>query len=370
MSERAVRIGLVGAGIFVAMSHAPAIRACTRAALKAICRRDKARLLAAQAAFGSEEVYTDWREMIGKADLDAVVVCTPHDLHAQPTIEALQRGLHVLVEKPMATSGVEARAMADAAEASGRILMVGYNDRFSGLWRTAKQTLESGRIGRVRQVNLAYTAYRRFYWQEKSWPERWWKVGESLQEAARLPAGYFGSHDLSSDWRSDAARNGGGTFANAGAHGANLALWLAGSPTVEVSAMTAPEGQVPEFFVSVMARLASGCHLSLSFGDAAPDGDTMRLTVIGDAGIMAFDSSENAVRVSAGGTSEKIEPLYPDVTPVEALVSSILDGVPNISPAQDAVQSVLLTEAAYRSARGRAPVRIDQPAPLAATQDG
>jgi predicted dehydrogenase len=354
-----VRIGLIGAGFWTAASHIPAIRKCPRVVLRAVCRRDKAKLLAAQKAFGCEEAYTDWKEMISKSDLDAVIVCTPHDTHAEPSIAALRQGLHVLVEKPMAITGKDARAMEEAAASSGRVLMSTYNDRFSGKWRTAKKILESGRIGPVRQVNLAYTWFRRFYWEEKRIPEPVWKSGNRLLESAKLPEGYFGDGDLSGDWRSDAARNGGGTFNNPGAHRAHLALWLAGSQPVEVSAFTAPEGREPEYFISVLARLADGGQLTVCFGDAVPEKDQMRLTVIGDLGMMAYDHADGEIRVTAGGKTETLASELPDVTPVEAFAASILDGSPNLSPPSDSVQSVLLTEAAYRSARTHAVVSVD-----------
>jgi predicted dehydrogenase len=133
-----LRVGTIGMGWNAAFSHVPALRDTGRAEVVAISRRNPERLALAQEELGIAEAYTDWRKMLDQAELDAVVVSTPNYLHTEHTLAALQQGLHVLVEKPMALTSQDACAMVKAAERVGRALIVGYNARGMGSWCTVR----------------------------------------------------------------------------------------------------------------------------------------------------------------------------------------------------------------------------------------
>ena len=183
-----LKFGIIGAGIIASVQYVPPIRDNNRARLVSVCRRREDKLKMAKEAFGVEEGYTDWREMIEKSDLDAVAICTPHDLHAEQSIAALNRGLHVLVEKPMTITGEEARALLEAEKSSGRVLMVSYDDRFSAKWRTAKRAIEDGIIGQLRQVNLSLTIYRRYLWEDKTVPD---SFKQAVVKISGMPDEFF-----------------------------------------------------------------------------------------------------------------------------------------------------------------------------------
>ena len=98
MSKTELRIGIIGAGLWVAAKHGPAICEGERTVLTAVCRRNPKKLEMIQERLGAAEAYTDWRAMLDQAALDAVLVLTPHHLHCEQTVAALDRGLHVLVQ--------------------------------------------------------------------------------------------------------------------------------------------------------------------------------------------------------------------------------------------------------------------------------
>jgi predicted dehydrogenase len=349
VSKSPLRLGVIGAGLWAAAKHCPAITEDERTVLTAVCRRDTKKLAMIQERFGASEAYTDWREMLERSEIDAAVVSTPHDLHAEPTIAALERGLHVMVEKPLATTPEDARAMVAASSKSGAVLMTTFNHRFSGLWRTAKEELQLGTIGTVRQVSLQVSTFRHFYWEEKSFPDRWRKL---VLKLSAMPD-EFHTWDLSDDWRSSRERTGGGTFVNFAAHGLDLALWLSGSQPAEVAAFTAPEGQEVEYFVCVASRLANDVQLSVTFADAAEGADQFRVMVLGDDGVLSFDRTDGAgVRIRKGGETKELAPRYQDVTPVSAFADCILDGAPNLVPAEDGANSVYLVDGVYKAAAG------------------
>ncbi len=353
-----LRIGIVGVGTIAVLTHIPALRKTERARIAALCRRDQAKLAMAQEHIGADETYTDWREMLDRAALDAVLVCTPPDLHAEPTIAALERGLHVLVEKPMALGFSEAWAMVEAARQADRVLMGAYNARFSGNQQAIKKALEAGKIGTVRQVHVEQIAYRRFFWTDEPLPEGWRPM---MAQWSGLPQAFFAEYGETRDWHTDPVRAGGGTFADNGPHVINPALWLGGAPPAEVVAFSESAGLLVDCFVNVQARLANGMLLSFVFGDANPGRmGWAAWTIVGDEGILTVDR-ERKIWVERGETREQIEPEAPDISPVLSFIECILDGKPNLSPGEDAAYSAALVEAAYRSAAEGRIVRLSIP---------
>lgn len=121
--------------------------------------RDRPSLENTAASLGWESVSTDWQAVLADDRVDLVDLCVPGHLHARMATEALAAGKHVLVEKPLANTLAEAEAMVDAAAAAadrGVHAMVGFNYRRVPALALARQHVEAGRIGRVRQVRVAY----------------------------------------------------------------------------------------------------------------------------------------------------------------------------------------------------------------------
>jgi predicted dehydrogenase len=149
MAAQTLRIGIIGIGWYAGKELIPKLRETGKVEIVAIARRGAEWLALAQKQVNIREAYTDWREMLEKSALDAVVVCTPPNAHTEPTLAALERELHVFVEKPMALASADAQRMAEAAARADRILMVGYNTRGMGSWRTIKRKLSEGSIGTI-----------------------------------------------------------------------------------------------------------------------------------------------------------------------------------------------------------------------------
>ena len=114
------RIGVVGIGWWATFNHIPTVQASGDADIVAICDLDAERLRIAGDRFGIDARYTDLAEMLAAEKLDGVMVSTPHVAHTAPAIAALDASCHVLVEKPMATSAADGRAIAAAAGRASR----------------------------------------------------------------------------------------------------------------------------------------------------------------------------------------------------------------------------------------------------------
>ena len=350
MSNAKLRIGIIGVGLYASYKHIPTLRQIDRVELVAVSRRDSNKLSQIQHAFHIPEAYTNWREMLEKARLDAVVVATPDHLHAEHAIAALEQGLHVLLEKPMAVRYEDALAIALAAEASGTILMVGYNNRVAKLWRAAKRLLAEGALGTIRQANFAFASYRRWMWERESLPDDMKEAMHAGVEQMGLPPDLF--DHWGHTWYQDPTKSGGGMFANNATHFVDLALWLAGAPPAEVVAFTENAGLQVDCFVNVQTRLVNGVLLSITSADAVPQGimgGDRSVTIVGDEGLL-YDNPDGSLWIHRGEDRTKIEPEIPKGSLQEAFVSAVLDGSTNPAPARECTWAVALTEATYLSA--------------------
>lgn len=152
---KGLRFGLIGCGDIGVVRAAALERSAS--SLAAVSDIDAARAEAIGSRAGAA-VHSDWRELLGRDDVDAVIVATPPSLHAEMCIAAVDAGKHVLCEKPLARSVEECRGIVDAATAAGRTLATGFNYRFYPSFLRAREILESGRIGRLSHIR-AYAGY-------------------------------------------------------------------------------------------------------------------------------------------------------------------------------------------------------------------
>ena len=144
--EKILRTAVIGAS-GMGCSHMKAVRAHERARLVAICDIDLPKAEKAALEVGNPAVYADYREMLDKEDLDAVIIVTPDQLHREMAEYALGKGLDVLCEKPMTLTLEDCRAMVRAADASGKQMMVGQISRYTPGFYKAKELIDRGEIG-------------------------------------------------------------------------------------------------------------------------------------------------------------------------------------------------------------------------------
>ena len=150
-----IRVGVIGCGSIAQHRHLPEYQVNPNVELVAVCDINQERALEVAEKYGVLS-YTSYEELLKSAEVDAVSVCTPNYLHAPITIAALEAGLHVLCEKPMATSKKEAEAMIGAAEKNGKKLMIGHNQRFVPSHQKARQLIANGEVGRIYSFRTAF----------------------------------------------------------------------------------------------------------------------------------------------------------------------------------------------------------------------
>ncbi|MDO8589048.1 MAG: Gfo/Idh/MocA family oxidoreductase [Armatimonadota bacterium] len=195
---RPVRVGVIGVGIgrlhLQSLSKIPN----DQVEVAALCDADQSRAERNANEFGIANIFTDHKEMLKQDYVDAALVCTPNYLHAAMTLDAFAAGKHVFCEKPMAMNAVEAEKMVEAGEKAGKMLMMGFNNRFRGDSQLLKKFIENGELGNI-------------YYAKTGWIRR-----------KGIPG--------CGGWFTTKSKAGGGPLIDIGVHVLDLTLWLMGNP--------------------------------------------------------------------------------------------------------------------------------------------
>jgi predicted dehydrogenase len=221
VSEPPLRVAVAGAGM-VARVHIDAARRAG-AVVVGVSASTPERGKAAAAELGVERAFASSEELVASPDVDVVHICTPNGLHRPLAERALRAGRPVICEKPLATTGADARALADLAAQAGVVAAVPFVYRYHPMAAEARARARSGALGPIHLVH-----------------------GHYLQDWLSEPG--------DTNWRVDAEAGGPSrTFADIGSHWCDLVEWVTGHRITELAATTAtvfgerPTGSVPTF---------------------------------------------------------------------------------------------------------------------------
>jgi predicted dehydrogenase len=198
-----VRIGVIGMGV-MGTGHASYISEgkISNAVLSAVCDTDASKLEQARKNFGDQVKYFDSPESLFDSGVaDGVLIATTHYTHSELAIKALEKDLHVLVEKPAGVYTKQVREMNEAAQKSGKVFGMMYNQRTNPLYQKVKDLVESGELGKIKRTNWIITDWYR-------------------------PQSYYDS----GTWRATWAGEGGGVLLNQCPHQLDLWQWMCGMP--------------------------------------------------------------------------------------------------------------------------------------------
>ncbi|MBI2952104.1 Gfo/Idh/MocA family oxidoreductase [bacterium] len=242
-------VGVKGVG----RGHLNSIRQAPDAELVAVCDLDREAVERVARDLNARP-FTDYRALLSAGGIDSVSLCVPHGLHAPMTLEALDAGLHVLVEKPIANTVAEADRVVEKARAKGLTVATGHQYRTFKAARTMKRLIEEGEVGAIYRVLWTWLELR--------------------------PESYY-ARDV---WRCTWKGAGGGVLMNQTSHDLDLICWLAGDP-VEVSGMIGNWGHAAEIedFVCATVRFANDALGSIQLSTITPRGLSLR-QISGDRG--------------------------------------------------------------------------------------
>ncbi len=202
-----LKMGVLGCGSIAEIAHFPSIQQSPDAELEAVCDTDEEHLREVKAKWGARVTYTDYRKMFAEAQIDAVVIATPNNLHRNQAVAAARAGMNVIVEKPLAVTNREAWNIVNACREHGVKLMVGCDRRFWTHNQWAKELIEDGVIGDV----LMSRASLHEHWSN------------------------YQDHVAHTDFRLDCSVAGGAAISDTGAHAIDLLTWLNGSKVKRVT---------------------------------------------------------------------------------------------------------------------------------------
>jgi predicted dehydrogenase len=298
--------------------------------------------------FDVPNVYHDYRQLLERDDIHAVSVCTPNFLHKQPTIDALEAGKHVLVEKPLAMNGEEGRAMVEAARRTGKKIQVGFMQRFGAGPQALKRFIDAGEMGDV-----------------------YYARAQALRRRGIPGWGVFTQKD----------KQGGGPLVDIGVHILDLTLWLMGHPRpVSASGQTYtkfgtrsgvlglmgqwdPAKYTVEDFGIGFVRFENGATLTLEASFAANlETDVFNTELFGTEG--GCSSSPLRMFFEHHNTLIDATPVFlPNVKMHEAEIRAFVEAVRNDSqvlvPGEQGLMVTQILDAIYRSSEEGREVRVE-----------
>ena len=169
MNTRKIRFALAGCGA-IGARHAAVLDAEKDATLVALCDSNAGKAEALSKTYGAITVYTDYEKMLKEISAEIVIIATPNGRHADMAIEAMERGFHVLVEKPMCLTEAEGARMIETAKQRKVKLMVVKQNRFNAAVALITKAVAEGRLGKIFmiQANVLWNR-RNEYYSESDW---------------------------------------------------------------------------------------------------------------------------------------------------------------------------------------------------------
>jgi 2-hydroxy-4-carboxymuconate semialdehyde hemiacetal dehydrogenase len=273
--SKVIKVALAGPGAF-GIKHLDAIKNIPGVEVVSVIGRDPEQTRAVAARYGIAHVAGDLAESLALPEVDAVILCTPTQVHAEQAIACLKAGKHVQVEIPMADSWADAQALVAAQQASGKVAMVGHTRRFNPSHQWVHRKIAAGEFN-IQQMDVQTYFFRRKNINALGQPRSW--TDHLLWHHA--------------------------------AHTVDLFAYQAGSPIVKANAIQGPIhpelGIAMDMSIQLKAANGSLCTLSLSFNNDGPLGTYFRY--IGDSGtyIARYDDLYN-------GKEEQIDVSRVDVS--------------------------------------------------------
>lgn len=317
-----LNIAVIGCGI-VAEGHLSAIAASSDWNLAAVVEANPQRLQQVAEQYRPPHSFSNYRELLDTIPLDAVVVSTHVETHHEITIAALERGLHVLCEKPMAPSLELCREMCEAAEQQKRLLAVNFNTRSSDPYLTIKQIIGQHDIGPIRVVRFVY-----------DWSAHQWQPAERLEK--------FMAN--------------GGPVIDSAVHFFEGVRWFTGQEftRIEACGVRIEPHEHPQHVIST-CQLTDGAIALVEAGwlftkRTKDTGMLYEVTVIGDNGTISYSSQSQKIRtwtatetleVECGDLEKHFERVH------EAFARSIRAGaLQGLASGEDGLKA---TQAAYQA---------------------
>ena len=320
-----IRLGLIGCGGNMRGAHVPRIQEDRYVSIGCVADPVEEQANQLMERYGKQvPYYADFEQMIRLEDLDAIFISSPHSMHYEQARLALNRELHVLVEKPLTISSRHTKALIALAEKKSRFLQVSYQRNYYAEHTYARELIRKGVIGELRGL-VSYVT------------QNW--------------GGIRG-------WRLDPELAGGGMFMDTGSHLVASTLWMTGLEPMEVSAFMDNADKKVDINAVVNIKFKGGAVGTLNtFGNALVHDE--RIAIHGSKGCIVFHLHQWRVRdVLVNNEPMQIPARIRETSPDKAFFKWIRSGGKGYETPDFALQVARVSEAAYKSVEVRKPVKV------------
>lgn len=321
-----IRVAIVGCG-FIARHHCLRLHEDPRATLAAFCdpNAEAANRLREEFAPGAA-VFSQAEEALSTPGLAAAVLCSPTQEHHAQASQALDAGLHVLCEKPLVSNRAQILDLIERRDRAGRVLAVAYQRRYKPPYLFARNELSTRAnwYGPLQQVHV-YVCER---WEQT--------IAGTWRDDPAVAAGYFG---------------------DAGSHQIDIVNYITGKRPIAVWAISDRRRSRVEIVTQASARLSNGANLQAHFvGDANHWREDIHFHCR-DADLLL--RSEQVVRCK-NNQIEQIDALPTGASPARAFIDCIVEGKPNLAPAEAALPMYDWTEGVLESIRQQSWIELSK----------
>ena len=326
-----IRVGFIGCG-GNASGHIGRVLDIPEAEVVALCDVDQASLQRAkernsQAAELPE--FTHYQEMLEQVELDAVEISTPHTLHFEQIMAALDKGLHVLTEKPMVCTVDHACQVIAKTEEAGKVLMISYQRHLEAQYRYVRNQIAAGELGDIQFISAL---------QDQKW--------------------YQGTIGL---WRQQMALSGGGQLNDSGSHLLDIVLWMTGLEVAEVQAYMEYLDSEVDINSALSLRFRNGALGTIAVvGNSPASGIWEDITIWGTKAVVYMRRGQVFYKTQHSNEVYEVNNLPGSTTPDQNFIDAILGRDQVQVPPECGLRVIELTEAAWASAASGQPVKVER----------
>ena len=345
--NKKARLGFIGAGWWATANHMPVLSERDDVDFAGVCRLGKEELARVKERFGFDYATEDYRDLLENCELDGVIVASPHIKHAEHASAALERGLHVMCEKPMTIHAADARQLVSAAAEKGLHLMVPYGWHYKPFIQEAKSLIDDGRLGPIEYVLCHMASPIRSLLDGRGMmvPDGGGQSGETLFEPT------------TATWADPKAAAGGYGYAQL-PHALGMLFWLSNLEARSVfSLMTAPGSKV-DLYDAITVRFTNGAIGTVSGAANVPFDRPFHvdLRLFGPEGMLLLDCERARLELRRYDGDHVVADVDPDSGgyecsgPLYNFVDLILGKTEtNSAPGLAGMRAIELLDAAYRS---------------------
>ena len=354
---RKAKIGVIGTGWWATQAHIPSLKGYEKVDLVGLADPNPGNLAKAAKYYEVDNTYEDYHDLLSNSGVEGVVIAVPHAYHYDIARDALDAGVHVLVEKPMVLKSTEAWDLVSRAETQGVELMVGYVFHFTDHAAEARRVVQSGAIGDVRFISGLFASMAQLFFSGRP---------KEMDRVFNFPV--VGPDPMA---YADAKISGGGQGQTQITHAMGTVFFVTGLRCTEAFAYMENFDLCVDLVDAVSYRMDNGAVGTMgATGSVMPEQpQNQEFIYYGSEGFLRQDIIHGKLDYHLNdGTSVEVpdtkeDEIYPQHLTSRRLADLVLGEGENLAPGKIGAYCVEFLEAAYNSVETGKPEKIDTTVP-------